>query len=658
MAEEMRFHLQQRAADNIDDGMPPDEARFAARRKFGNVGVIQERARDQRGWLWLEQFFQDIRFAARGLSKARAFTLTAGLTLALGIGANTAIFPLVHAVILRPLPFPDPQRLMFVWNNNARDNIPDDLASWPTFEDWRAQNRTFAQMSGYLPGNADLTGDGEPEQVPSCSVGDAFFETLGISPLLGRPFSAEEQIEGKDGVAIISHGLWQRRFGGDRSVVGKVIQTNGRLRTVIGVMPPGFAFPAEVDLYLPIAPSAATRARRNLYWVSVIGRLNEGVTVAQAQADLDAITANIVRQFPRESGRAARVVGVHAWTVRNVRTALWVLLGAVGCVLLIACANLANLLLARGLARRREIAVRVALGAGRERIARQLLAESLLLAVGGGMVGLLLAQLVLDVIKTMSAASLPSLAVIAIDPAVLFVTAVVCLCCGIGFGLAPAWQASRTDPHEALKENARTHVASRSTRFTRATLVVAQTALAVVLLVGAGLLLRSFWKLSQACAGCGAIGVCVDATQRGFLVSILSAAARGDDLPQCGGGGAISGLALGAGRRRDRRCRRNGGHAGRDRKLLRDARRIRAAGTHLRTRRRQVGRRQSRGRDQPWSVAAPLWRRSEQRGPGAAVRHAAGHGHRRDAAGVRGLPGRRAPRRLVAATIGTAVWSA
>ncbi len=213
MAEEMRFHLQQRAADNIDDGMPPDEARFAARRKFGNVGVIQERARDQRGWLWLEQFFQDIRFAARGLSKARAFTLTAGLTLALGIGANTAIFPLVHAVILRPLPFPDPQRLMFVWNNNARDNIPDDLASWPTFEDWRAQNRTFAQMSGYLPGNADLTGDGEPEQVPSCSVGDAFFETLGISPLLGRPFSAEEQIEGKDGVAIISHGLWQRRFG-------------------------------------------------------------------------------------------------------------------------------------------------------------------------------------------------------------------------------------------------------------------------------------------------------------------------------------------------------------------------------------------------------------------------------------------------------------
>ena len=442
-----------------------------------------------------------MKHALRSLAKSPGFTATALLTLALGIGANTAIFSLVNAIILRPLPFPQPEELMLVWNNNTRENIPDDITSWPNFNEWRTQNRTFASMAGYSGGSANLTGSGEPEQVPSCSAGDKFFETLGVAPLLGRWFSDDEQAEGKDSVAIISHGLWQRRIGGDRTVLGQDLQVGGRPRTIVGVMPPGFAFPARTDVYLPLAPNERTRASRNAFWLPVLGRLQPGVTVGQAQADLDTITANIIRQFPGQAGYLVNVVGMHAWTVRNVRTALWVLLGAVGCVLLIACANLANLLLARGVARRRELAVRIALGASRARIVRQLLGESLLLAATGGVLGVLLAQWALDVIKTFGAASLPSHAIIAIDPAVLAITAAVCVLCGIGFGLAPAWQASRTDPHDALKEGARGQSASRSAQLTRASLVVAQTALAVVLLVGAGLLLRSFWKLSQVDTG-------------------------------------------------------------------------------------------------------------------------------------------------------------
>jgi predicted permease len=439
----------------------------------------------------------DLRFALRQLAKSPGFTFVAVLTLALGIGANTAIFTLVNAVILRPLPFANPEQLMLVWNNNSREGIPDDITSWPTFNDWRTQNRTFASMAGYNPGNVNLTGSGEPEQVPSCGAGDKFFETLGVTPFLGRWFTDEEQTEGKDGVAIISHGLWLRRFAGDPTVIGRDIQISGRPRTIVGVMPPNFALPARTDVYYPIAPSTQTRNARNSFWLPVLGRLNPGVTLAQAQADLDTITANIIRQNPGQEGYLVNVVGMHAWFVRNVRTALWVLLGAVGCVLLIGCANLANLLLARGVARRREIAVRIALGASRGQIVRQLLVESVLLAFGGGALGVLLGVWGLDLIKTLGAASLPQLATIAINPTVLGVTAAVSIACGLAFGLVPAWQASRTDPHEALKDGGRGSSASRSAQLTRASLVVAQAALAVVLLVGAGLLLRSFWKLAQ-----------------------------------------------------------------------------------------------------------------------------------------------------------------
>jgi predicted permease len=438
-----------------------------------------------------------MKFALRQLLKSPGFTAVALLTLALGIGANTAIFSLVNAVILRPLPFPQPEQLMLVWNNNTREKIPDDITSWPTFNDWRTQNSTFASMAGYSSSSAALTGKGDPEQVPSTNVGDNFFETLGVPPLLGRWFSDAEQVNGQDAVAILSHGLWQRKFGGDPKVLGQDIQVAGRPRTIVGVMPPGISFPARTDLYLPIAPTDQLKNARNSFWLPVIGRLKPGVTVAQAQADLETINANVIRANPGQEGYLVNVVGLHAWSVRNVRTALWVLLGAVGCVLLIGCANLANLLLARGISRRREIAVRIALGATRGQIIRQLLAESALLAVGGGAIGVLFGIWALDAIKAFAATTLPRFATIGIDPAVLAVTAAVSVFCGFGFGLLPAWQASRTDPHEALKDGGRGQSGSRSAQWTRGSLVVVQTALAVMLLVGAGLLLRSFWKLSQ-----------------------------------------------------------------------------------------------------------------------------------------------------------------
>lgn len=443
----------------------------------------------------------DLRFALRQLLKAPGFTLVALLTLALGIGANTAIFSLVNAVVLRPLPYPRPAELVLVWNNNTIEKINDDITSWPTFNDWRTQNRTFAVMAGYSPGNANLTGQGEPEQVPTCNVGDHFFETLGIAALRGRWFTAEEQVEGKDGVVVLGHALWQRRFGGDESILGRDIQVNGRPRTVVGIMPPGFAFPARAQLYVPIAPSEQLRNSRNSFWLPVLGRLKPGVTVEQAQADLTTINNAIIAANPGQAGYDVNVVGMHAYVVRNVRSALWILLGAVGCVLLIGCANLANLLLARGVARRREIAVRLALGASRARIVRQLLIESVLLALAGGALGVVGGTWGLQLIKVLGAGYLPRLDTIHTDATVLAATAFAAIACGIGFGLVPAWQASHTDPHDALKEGGRGASASRGTQLTRATLVVAQASLAVVLLIGAGLLLRSFWKLQQVNTG-------------------------------------------------------------------------------------------------------------------------------------------------------------
>ncbi len=442
-----------------------------------------------------------MRFALRRLLKSPGFTLTALFTLALGIGANTAIFSLVRAVILRPPPYPEAEQIVFVWNDNRREKIPDDITSWPTFSDWRSQNRTLSRLAGYSARNVNLTGNGEPEQVASCSAGDGLFETLGVSPFLGRWFTADEQVEGKDGVAILSHALWQRRFGSAPAVLGQSIEVNGRPLTVIGVMPPRFAFPERSEIYLPLAPAKELREARSAFWLPVLGRLKPGVTVVQAQADLGSINDRIEKEFPDQAGYGVNVVGMHDWTVRNVRPALQVLFGAVGCVLLIGCANLANLLLARGVSRRREIAIRCALGAKRGQIVRQFLAESLWLSIGGGLLGLLLGWWGLGLLKTLGAGYLPRPDLISTDGTVLAATALVSILCGLGFGLVPAWHISRADPQESLKAGGPSQTSSRSTEWTRSTLVVVQAALSVVLLVGAGLLLRSFWTLAQVPTG-------------------------------------------------------------------------------------------------------------------------------------------------------------
>jgi predicted permease len=445
--------------------------------------------------------FADMRFALRQLLKSPGFTLVALATLALGIGANTAIFSLVNSVILRPLPYPEPDRVVCVWNNNTREGISDDITSWPTFSDWRTQNNTFSVMSGYSVGSLNLTGDGDPEQVAGGRAGDRLDEVLGVAPALGRWFTDKEQEPGNEGVVVLGHNLWQRRFAGDGDVIGRTMEVNGVSHTIIGVMPPGFAFPARTELYVPLAPSEGRRNARGSFWLPVVGRLKPGITVAQANADLNVINDAIIAQFPQSQGYLVNVVGMHDYAVRNVRTALWVLLGAVGCVLLIACANLANLLLARGVSRRREIGVRIALGATRTQILRQLLVESVVLSLAGGALGVVLGVWGLGLIKKLGAAYLPRLDSITADPAVLAATACASIVCGLAFGLLPAWQASRADPQEALKDGGRGASAGRSTSLARATLVVAQASLAVVLLTGAGLLLRSFWKLSQVDTG-------------------------------------------------------------------------------------------------------------------------------------------------------------
>ena len=449
------------------------------------------------GTIWL-----DVRYAVRVLLKSPAFTLVALVALALGIGANTAIFSVVNTVLLQRLPYRDADRLAVVWEDNRNGNHPRNVTSPANFLELQSQSKSFAELAAFFDERLNLTGAGDPVSVPSqiCTVN--LFRVLGAQAMLGRTFTDEESDPKRGDVVVISYGFWQRQFGGSRDAVGKTVQLEGTPVTVIGVMPADFKWfvkensrtgkPAE--LWAPFKPRASSRGR----FMSAVGRLKPGATLASARDEMNNIMANLGRQQPDyNNNTGVTLVPVREQLAGEIRKPLLVLLGAVAFVLLIACANVANLMLARAAARSKEIAIRAALGAGSARIVRQLLTESLLLSLAGGALGVGLAAWGVDALVALSPPNLIGQTRVGVSLPVLGFTLGVSVLTGVVFGLLPAFEASRTDANEALKESGRGTAGSRRSQRARSAFVVAQVALALVLLVGAGLLVRSFRRLTS-----------------------------------------------------------------------------------------------------------------------------------------------------------------
>ena len=450
---------------------------------------------------------EDLRFTLRTLRKNPAFAASATLALALGIGANTAIFSVVDGVLLRPLPFPDSTALVNVWESNQKRNTPSFPVAPANYYDWRAQNPDFSALGAYQPAAFNLSGAGsaEPERFEGAVCDPGFFAALGIAPLLGRTFTDEENQAGSDDVVILGYGVWQTRFGGEPDILGRPLEINGRMRKVVGVMPAEFSYPPASAMWGPLALDNRAKARRDLHTLRVVARLKAGVSLQRTRTDFQTIGARLAGQYPDlNKDESVAVNPMLEDAVGRVRPALLVLLGAVTFVLLIACANVANLMLAKAAGRRREIAIRSSLGASGGRIARQMLTESMTLAALGGAVGLLFAYLGFQALLALAPAGIPRLQDVAINWGALGFTAAVSLVTGLLFGLAPAWHATRVDVQSMLKEGSR-GTGSRS--WFRAGLVVAQVASALVLLTGAGLLMRSFYQLERVDAGFEPLGL-------------------------------------------------------------------------------------------------------------------------------------------------------
>jgi putative ABC transport system permease protein len=510
LEEELRTHVEMRARDNEAAGMTPQEARYEAQRQFGNTTLMKEDAREMDIVKWMETAGQNLRYAVRMLRRSPGFTAVAILTLALGIGANVATFTVVHAVLLNPLPFAHPEQLVRVYDDLRGSNSADVGMSVPEFWDLRDKAGVFQEISAAWPVDANLTGGDRPDRVEFLGTSTNYFSLLGVRAQLGRVYAVDDSQPGFTEGITISDGFWHRMFGADPNVLGKKIRLDSDLYTIIGVMPPGFRHPgsslgSEVEVFaaagFSAAPFPVPPQRGFRMMPGAIARLKPGLSIAQAQARLDAFTAQLSREFPVEYPAAAnwgvRLVQVQDDLVGKVRTELLVLFGAVGCVLLIACVNLANLLLARSASRHREIAIRQALGAGRGRLIGQLLTENVLLAAISGLVALITVVLLKQWLLRLAPADMPRLNEVSLSGGVLLFAFAVSILTGVIFGLAPALQTVRPSQATSLREGSRGSGSSRHQMKISRTLVASEIALSLVLLIGAGLLLRSFWHLTE-----------------------------------------------------------------------------------------------------------------------------------------------------------------
>jgi putative ABC transport system permease protein len=498
---EVRSYAELLEEENVSKGMSAEEARRAARIEMGGPEQVKEEVRGARAGLWMETIWQDLRSGARMLRKNPGFAATAILTLALGIGANTAIFSVLRAVLLSCLPYRQPDRLVKIWGQLTGEGIPKNALSDLEFFELADTNQAFDQVAAYfVNSSANLGGnDAEPQRVTRGVASWTLFPLLGVQPILGRTFSAEEDQPGHEQVAVISYGLWRTFFAGDPNVVGKAMRMNDRPYVVLGVLPEGFDFGGNSQAWIPLALDRNHSNGRGNHFLNAIGRIKSGLTVAQATADMTRFAQRLAREYPDYYGQPRGwnvfAVPLREELVAQIRPALLILMAAVIIVLLIACANIANLLLARSSAREKEMAVRASLGAGQGRMIRQLLTESLLLAGIGCAVGLAFGEAGIGAIRRLHADILPSVGKVELDSAVLWFTLTVAVLTGLLFGLAPAIHISRPRLHDAMKEGGREGGDGRRGQQMRNVLVVSEIAFSLILLIGAGLAIRSFYRL-------------------------------------------------------------------------------------------------------------------------------------------------------------------